>query len=349
MQAIHPEHQPANRKTTDVRNRYKFSALLKLCPFIEASALYDAFVESTNVNCYANYPIAAQVNQSFLICPSNNDIVSTTKPDGSEACGRTNYHIVYGDTMSGICDGSGFVAASGETGDAYRYWSGTVTAGYSFVRPCPRGFFDATDSFKTFGEITDGLSNSIAFSERVGISGPSRPKWIVGKPKMGSVNVNEAQMGAVSWAPALNLAATRLQAITCARIALTSPPGNYEGNSAGMQWGNGDPSVSGISIVMPPNSAACSGNQTSRGGYITTPSSNHTGGVNCAFGDGSVHFISENVSAITSGIDTRIAGGATSYSDSSVIYNEYETGGVSPWGVWGSLGAVNDGQAVSIP
>jgi hypothetical protein len=103
-------------------------------------------------------------------------------------------------------------------------------------------------------------------------------------------------------------------------------------------------------MVLPPNSAALLGaNTTSRTVALTSPSSNHTGGVGCAFADGSVHFISETIKTHTSGIDPMIAGGATNYSDSSVIFKTYESGGISPWGVWGALGAACDGQAVSIP
>jgi prepilin-type processing-associated H-X9-DG protein len=71
---------------------------------------------------------------------------------------------------------------------------------------------------------------------------------------------------------------------------------------------------------------------------LQTPSSNHTGGVNALFGDGSVHFISETINALTDG-----------QSDSTVILKHTAENGISHWGVWGALGSAIGSESVSLP
>ena len=61
--------------------------------------------------------------------------------------------------------------------------------------------------------------------------------------------------------------------------------------------------------------------------YSTT--SNHPGGVNVVFGDGSVHFISNNVNCVTEGM-ARLTP---------------TTSDKSPFGVWGAMGTASGGEA----
>ena len=67
---------------------------------------------------------------------------------------------------------------------------------------------------------------------------------------------------------------------------------------------------------------------------IFTPTSNHTGGVNCAFLDGSVHFVSDTINAMNTGM---------SYADFSLTPT-----GTSLYGVWGALGTPNGGESKSL-
>jgi prepilin-type processing-associated H-X9-DG protein len=68
---------------------------------------------------------------------------------------------------------------------------------------------------------------------------------------------------------------------------------------------------------------------------ITSPSSNHSGGVNGAFVDGSVRFISETINCLTSGVAATAA--------------RPKKTGVSDCGVWGALGTKSGGESVSSP
>jgi len=65
-----------------------------------------------------------------------------------------------------------------------------------------------------------------------------------------------------------------------------------------------------------------------------SPSSNHTGGVNVAFVDGSVHFVSEVVDAGLVYVDT---------------HDLWKLSGPSSFGVWGALGSIDGGETARLP
>ncbi|MDR0609498.1 MAG: DUF1559 domain-containing protein [Planctomycetaceae bacterium] len=289
-----------------VPQAHRFSALLKLCPFIEAQSIFDLMLNTPAATCHLSHPVGIDnVNFPAFLCPSNTGEVPIAACD---FVGRNNYHIMYGDI---IVNGDSTTCNGEDVG----------------VFHCPRGFFGVKYSFKGLEAITDGLSNTIAFSERVGLES-ARGQYDYTNPKKGAVRMRSA-MG--SWE--VTDTATRLQCITIAKDT-TGTLGAPATNSPGIQWTNGDTSANGLSTVMPPNTAACVGRQTGEGLTLNTPSSNHPGGVNSCYGDGSVHFISETINAITTG-----------QSDSTEILHHPASGGVSHWGVWGALGSANGGES----
>jgi prepilin-type N-terminal cleavage/methylation domain-containing protein/prepilin-type processing-associated H-X9-DG protein len=279
---------------------YKFSALLMLTPYMELQSVYNLMLNTPAATCFDNLPTGIyNINFPAFLCPSNSGEI----PIGD--ClnvGRNNYHVVYGDVVTN----------ADENSNADSYGMG--------VAPCPRGFFGLHFSFKGFEAITDGLSNTIAFSERVGLEN-KRKQYSSIMPQKGAVLISSG------WGCTNTV--TRLQCITASK----NTSATAAGNSPGLQWTSGDTSVSGLSTVMAPNMASCAGSEWGSALTLNTPSSNHTGGVNCCYGDGSVHFISEAINAGSN--------------DSANIIHNPDIGGVSLWGIWGAMGSASGKEAVS--
>jgi prepilin-type N-terminal cleavage/methylation domain-containing protein len=179
------------------------------------------------------------------------------------------------------------------------------------VVPNSRGFFGIKLSFHTLGEVPDGLSNTIAFAERC--SAENKQQF----------DTNDVRAGTAKSGTATQTACYGSTAAA--------------GNNHGSQWFNGDVSVNGLSMVMPPNERSCAGGDYGSYNTMNTPSSYHTNGVVCGFGDGSVHFITQNINAVSAG---QTAG-------SAVLESNTSGGGESRWGVWGMLGSASGGESAA--
>jgi len=94
----------------------------------------------------------------------------------------------------------------------------------------------------------------------------------------------------------------------------------------GRYWAEGHGHVAGVTTVIPPNgpSCACGESQWCYWG-VFSPNSNHPGGVNSLFADGSCHFISETIDS----------GDLTSPEADNL-----STTSMSPYGVWGAIGSI---------
>jgi prepilin-type processing-associated H-X9-DG protein len=107
---------------------------------------------------------------------------------------------------------------------------------------------------------------------------------------------------------------------------------------AGMSWADGIVALSGFSSQLPPNSPSCmvgASDDSPGRNTILTLSSNHSGGANTAFADGSVRFLSETVN---SGDTTK-----TLWEP----YDRYDP--ASPFGVLGALGTAYGGETAAMP
>ena len=175
-------------------------------------------------------------------------------------------------------------------------------------------------SWKSFGAITDGSSNTMATSEIV-----SSVNLTDGMVKSGTI-YNYSSNVALEANPSICLEARD----PLNRTQLDATKGTIADSRRGGLLGIGRTAYSGFSAVLPPNSPSCvvAGNYNTGSFNVGSASSNHTGGVSIGLFDGSVQFVSDT-------IDTN---GSTSPSKYS---------GTSPYGVWGALGTVNGGESVT--
>jgi prepilin-type processing-associated H-X9-DG protein len=107
--------------------------------------------------------------------------------------------------------------------------------------------------------------------------------------------------------------------------------GNVASNLRGTRYLDALILYTGFVTIMPPNSPTCTLNSTEQIWGLFTATSNHTGGVNCGFADGSVRFVNDAVD--TGGLPNAPQGSALT--------------GESPYGVWGALGTPEGGESKS--
>lgn len=166
-----------------------------------------------------------------------------------------------------------------------------------------------------FDDVRDGLSNTIAISERLrGDTGDQRTltyqnagQWF-STPNQCTQNFNFSTR---TWNPSSTSA--------------TPGPRSW----SGVRWSDGGMGFTGLTTNAPPNSVSCAWNAHDAQNGVYPPSSNHAGGVNAAMGDGSVRFI---VNTIDVGNQNASGRGIS---------------GISPYGVFGALGSRRGGETVS--
>ncbi len=273
--------------------RMRMSGFVSLLPYIEQQPLYDAIANNDSQGTgpfgpppwFAHYPWRTQI--STLRCPSDGFRRQSNQTQA------VNYRFSAGDSI-GINAGANPVPGFGASNES-------------------RGMFTLY-GYRRMADVLDGLSNTVAMSERVVTLG------------------NRLMRGAV----ALNVSME--SPADCA--ALSGDRGEYlAGISVGMtdsgsRWGDGAMFFAGFNTMLPPNAPACT--TSSEGAHwnwgVWTASSSHPGGVNALMGDGSVRFVSEVIN--TGDLTTPFPGPATR---------------ASPYGVWGALGTTQGREATSLP
>ncbi|MDR2440178.1 MAG: DUF1559 domain-containing protein, partial [Planctomycetaceae bacterium] len=272
-----------------------YSILFHLLPFYESQTRYSSVVSnSTAIGTTANHSFL-QGLISTLICPSDPNSREPGKAPISISSGnlnpslqaRTNIVVCLGDYMS---------QNHKPTANPSKQF-GTNRAPFSSYGNID-GITTIVNVWKSFGAITDGLSNTLGLSETL-----TSEETDSRNPKTYVVYVNLVPTGgAADTSPYSKGSAfcrdSALDTNDRSQLSVTvvaATPGNvYRGHT----FADGVPARCGFNTALPPNSPSCTNrNQPTihRGWGVFSVTSYHAGGVNAALLDGSVRFISEGI------------------------------------------------------
>jgi prepilin-type N-terminal cleavage/methylation domain-containing protein/prepilin-type processing-associated H-X9-DG protein len=272
-------------------NCQRVSGFIMLLPYIEQQAMYNQ-IEAGGMGAPPLGPVGWsgwkiwRPQIPLLICPSDSSRVPTTNQ-----MGQNNYGFSYGDSIQKL--------------------RGTTTP-----TRWRRGMFGFRNGV-TLNMVTDGTSNTIAMSERI----RAEPNFHPGKggPKVSIKKGVYNGLTNVHNNPGLCLAQ--------GNGGYYVNPGSVKAFWGG-HWTDGEPERCGFNTVLPPNTPSCTRNanyNADSNGGVFPPTSNHPGGVNGVFVDGSVRFINDDINT------------------GNLAFPEVNAG-PSPYGVWGAMGSKDGGE-----
>ena len=254
---------------------YSWSVLAQLSPYLEQTSIYnrmnldEPMYTLPSLTVLPDNQFAVQQTVKLFLCPS----------DKMQLVGGGYGVPVFGPVNYCACIGSGTTAGGAPYGSPWNA-DGIFRAGVS----------------GRFAEITDGLSNTAAFSESTLGEGPTMAFGAIpGDPQKVYANVP----------PPLTPAA-------CDRANLW----NVE-LPRGYLWASGEIRCASYNHFYPPNAPVydCVANLTTPGQQqftavgLKAARSNHPGGVNLLLADGAVRFVTDAIQADTwTALSTRAAG-----------------------------------------
>ncbi|MGL6196982.1 MAG: DUF1559 domain-containing protein [Thermoguttaceae bacterium] len=333
--ALHNYHDayngfPASRqwvikKTSAGNASGDWSADVVLFPFLEQSAAWSS-VQSLDGNCSNGNPWGEA--SQFLVGP----FTGYRCPSDGEVAQPSNYTSVAGyrvaRTSIRYCMGDGM-------------WNcGEAPISNNNPKTNSRGMF-FPQVWKSTSTITDGLSNTVGLSEAVCSNAQGNGTTLTVPSDRVKGGITTGNLGGLYNGGKINPSACLISGYNPTdRTRIQSPAVAWRGQL----FGDGRSINCGFHTVLPPNSPSCGYTVNGGGGAtqwgVLTASSNHTGGVNTVYMDGSVHFISDTIDCGNLTLDQGGVQGGTG--------KQPVNSGGSNYGVWGALGTPGAGESKSL-
>ncbi len=323
-QNYHSAHEVYPAGAFSIRNgngeTRRVSVFVPLTPFIEQAPLFEQIAnDSYNAEFNSDAP-----SQSYLTSPLE-ELLCPSDGDASAISGQApvSYRVSFGDFpihTANMESEKGNIAALG--------------AGAGNICNANRGAF-APQQWNGIKGITDGSTNTIFFSERLIASTTSRQTKIAYTTSASLAQLDvKFQNRVLEVTKGTNLAVDACMKLADGRELAESVSSADMADWSGKRWSDGAGAYAAFMTILPPNAPSCLAYADPSSGGMISPSSNHSGGVNCAMGDGSVRFVSET-------IDYQDTNGNP---DAKIGCNSFTEYGKSYHGVWGAMGtrAAND-------
>lgn len=283
----------------DGSNGGRCGTIVHLLPYIEQTPLYDAIKSVVPLSKGAPWNVdeVYETDLGNVKCPSNSGNTRQTDPTfGGRTAPLNSYVFSLGDGL---------------------WTQGHKPEGTGQHRlTISRGMFYRQN--KNFSNCTDGSSNTAAVSECLS------PTVRDGT----DIRANVARYNGIWDGTPHGIPFNCTNGLPMAPGSTTHfADANKSATWRGLLFTCGWSAVNGFTTMTPPNSPMCHyGNNANNDWAVLPPASNHPGGVNVGFLDGSVRFVS----------DTIDCGNTNAHAVSS---------GPSPFGVWGALGSPAGGEA----
>jgi len=274
-------------------NYDRLSAFVALLPFIEQKGLGDQIASGGNIGG-TNYP-----------------------PGGPAAWHGASYTPWGTQVKMLLCPSDNVNKQRNAFGkNSYAFSLGDLLTTHNSSTAMARGIFGGSARCVGLQNITDGSSNTIAMSERT---------W--GNDLAPTTATNQD----VRTVTVMGVSSVSTNPGTCYAQAVGNRVVGVQIKAKfGALWSDGQAERVGFNTILPPNAPSCVNdgdtNADSNGGVLNA-SSQHPGGVNSVFADGSIHFINQNINTGDKTAKPALPGQG------------------SPYGVWGALGSIDGGEA----